>query len=238
VREAAVPNVAQLDGLASANNFDPLVSARYAGLVRVISDTHSLDLLPLMDVAAVVSSAPLNLEAIARGDVTTVYRLPGEARRIRVVYAARTVADASAALAAITAPNFDPASAVILEADDPGVYPHTPAPPHVSLTASPNAVTIPVSLRQPGWVVLSDTYYPGWFVFVDGRPATLLHADFAFRAVAVEAGDHVVEFRYEPRSFRIGLWVSAASWLLWLGAALWLWRRSDRFPRSEPVRSI
>lgn len=241
VREAAVPNVAQLDGLASANNFDPLVSARYAGLVRVISDTHSLDLLPLMDVAAVVSSAPLNLDAIAKGDATTVYRLPGEARRIRVVYAARTVADGDAALTAVASPDFDPASEVILEADDPGARANhsiTQSPIAQSLTASPNAVTIPVSLRQPGWVVLSDTYYPGWFVFVDGRPATLLHADFAFRAVAVEAGDHVVEFRYEPRSFQTGLWVSAAGWLLWLGAALWLWRRPDRFPRSEPVRSV
>ncbi len=237
VREAELPNVAQLDGLASASNFEPLVSARYAGLVRVISDTHSLDLLRLMDVAAVVSSAPLNLEAIAGGDATTVYRLPGEARRIRVVYAARTVADADAALAAVASPDFDPASEVILEADDPGVYPHTPAPPHVSLTASPNAVTIPVSLRQPGWVVLSDTYYPGWLVFVDGQPATLLHADFGFRAVAVGAGDHVVEFRYEPRSFRIGLWVSAPAWLLWLGAALWLWRRRDKSPRSDPAGS-
>jgi uncharacterized membrane protein YfhO len=93
------------------------------------------------------------------------------------------------------------------------------------LTASPNAVTIPVSLEQPGWVVLSDAYYPGWFVFVDGQPAALLHADYAFRAVAVAAGDHVVEFRYEPRPFQIGLWISAVSGLIWLGLALWLWRR-------------
>jgi len=224
-REAELPNVAQLDGLASANNFDPLVSARYAGLVRVISDTHSLTLLPLMDVAAVVSSVPLDLDVIARGDATTLYRVPGDVRRVRVVYAARTVADADAALTAVAAPDFDPAATVILEAGDPGVYPHTPAPPHVSLTASPNAVTIPVSLRQSGWVVLSDTYYPGWFVFVDGQPATLLHADYAFRAVAVEAGDHVVEFRYEPRPFQIGLWISAVSGVIWLGLALWLWRR-------------
>jgi len=224
-REAELPNVALLDGLASANNFDPLVSARYAGLVRVISDTHSLTLLPLMDVAAVVSSVPLDLDVIARGDATTLYRVPGDVRRVRVVYAARTVADADAALTAVAAPDFDPAATVILEAGDPGVYPHTPAPPRVSLTASPNAVTIPVSLRQSGWVVLSDTYYPGWFVFVDGQPATLLHADYAFRAVAVEAGDHVVEFRYEPRPFQIGLWISAVSGLIWFGLALWLWRR-------------
>jgi uncharacterized membrane protein YfhO len=74
-------------------------------------------------------------------------------------------------------------------------------------------------------------YYPGWVAFVDGRPAALLHADYAFRAVAVEAGKHAVEFRYQPRSFQIGLWVSGVSGLFWIGAALWLWRRR----RAAPV---
>jgi membrane protein YfhO len=234
-RETQLPNVALLDGLASVNDFDPLVSARYARLVGVISDTQAVNLLPLMDVAAVVSSAPVDREVIYRGDTTTMVRVPGDVRRVRVVYSARTVADAGTALAAVTAPEFDPATAVVLEADDPGARANhsiTQSPVTQSLTASPNAVTIPVSLRQPGWVVLSDTYYPGWFVFVDGRPATLLHADFAFRAVAVEAGDHVVVFRYEPRSFQIGLWVSAASWLIWVGLAFWLWRRK-RGPVGE-----
>jgi hypothetical protein len=226
--EALLPNASQIDGLASASNFDPLVEARYARLVRVISDTQRLDLLPLMDVGAVVSRAPLDLDVIHAGNATTIYRAPGDVRRVRVVYAARTVADADAALSAVTASDFDPASEVILEADDPGIYPHTPAPPHVSLTASPNAVTIPVSLERPGWVVLSDTYYPGWAVFVDDQPAKLLRANYAFRAVAVGPGDHVVAFRYEPRSFQVGLWVSGISGLIWLSLTLWLWRQQKR----------
>ncbi|MGH2524413.1 MAG: hypothetical protein ACRDH2_18045, partial [Anaerolineales bacterium] len=88
VREAQLPNVALLDGLASANNFDPLVSARYAGLIEVISATRSLSLLRLTDVAVVASSESLPLEAdeISVGDATTFYRLPGDARRVRVVY--------------------------------------------------------------------------------------------------------------------------------------------------------
>ena len=225
VRESQLPNVSLLDGLYSASNFDPLLNARYTGLVEVISATRSLNLLRLMDVAVVVSSVPLDLEPIAQGSATTFYRVPGEPRRVRVVYTARIVADAEAARAALAHANFDPASEVLLEADDPGVTPASPCS-RVSLTPSPNVVTITASLEQPGWVVLSDAYYPGWCVFVDGQPAKLLHADYAFRAVPAEAGNHTLEFRYAPRSFYVGLWVSIASWLILSVAALWLWRRS------------
>jgi|GEM_PF-212687 len=225
-REAQLPNLALLEGLPSANNFDPLVSARYAGFIEVISQTHSLNLLRLMDVQVIASSAPLALQPIAQVDATTFYLVPGEPRRVWTVYASRTVANADSARAAIAAPNFDPGSQVILEADDPGVSVHHSLAN--SLTGTPNAVTIPVSLSQPGWVVLSDTYYPGWVVFVDHQPAKLLHANYAFRAVKVEAGEHTVDFRYEPRSFQIGLWISGVSWLLWIAAALFAWTRRDK----------
>ncbi|MGH2522354.1 MAG: YfhO family protein, partial [Anaerolineales bacterium] len=226
-REAQLPNTALLDGLASSNNFEPLVSARYAGLLEVVSATRSLNLLRLMDVSVVASSATLDWERVASGmEGVHFYRLPGQPRRVWVVYSDQTIADAAAARAALAAPDFDPGTTVILEADDPGAFPYAAPFPSTSLTASPNAVTIPVSLDRPGWVVLSDTYYPGWAAFVDGQPARLLHADYAFRAVAVGQGEHVLEFRYQPRSFQIGLWISGLSWLAWLGAAMWAWRRS------------
>jgi hypothetical protein len=223
-REAQVPNTAVLEGLTSANNFDPLVGARYAALTEVVSTTRSVNLLRLMDVSVVASSVPLGWEVVARGGATTFYRVPGDARRAWVVYSARLVTGADAALAALAAPDFDPATTVILEADDAGVHAPASLPPSNSLTAPPNAITIPVLLEQPGWVVLSDTYYPGWLAYVDGQPATLLHGDYAFRAVAVAAGAHTVTFRYAPRSFLYGLWVSSLSGLVCLGVASWLWR--------------
>jgi hypothetical protein len=238
MREAQLPNAALLDGLASANNFEPLVSARYAGLLDVISATHSLNLLRLMDVGVVASSASLDWEVVGEEAVSGVrfYRLPAEPQRVWIVYQSRTVSSAEAARAAIAAPDFDPAAVVILEASTPTAslpFPHTlslPLPPtttapRTSLTPSPNAVTIPVSLRQRGWVVLADTYYPGWVAYVDGQPAPLLAANYAFRAAPVQQGEHVVEFRYAPRSFQIGSWISALGWLIWLVTAGWVFTR-------------
>jgi hypothetical protein len=55
-----------------------------------------------------------------------------------------------------------------------------------------------------GWLVVRDLYWPGWKARVDGRPVPLLPADGVFRAVALPAGTHQVEFRYRPLSFGLG----------------------------------
>ena len=60
-----------------------------------------------------------------------------------------------------------------------------------------------------GYLVSTDAWYPGWKAYVDGRPATLHRANLAFRAVSVPAGRHRVAFRYEPRSVRVGLALTA-----------------------------
>lgn len=69
-------------------------------------------------------------------------------------------------------------------------------------------------LQDPGYLVLADQHFPGWSVSVDGRPARLLRANYLLRAVRLPAGEHVVVFRYKPRSFVIGRTIS----LLALGA--------------------
>jgi uncharacterized membrane protein YfhO len=51
---------------------------------------------------------------------------------------------------------------------------------------------------------LSDTYFPGWRVFVDGKEEKIYRADYNFRAVPISAGKHRVEFVYDPLSFKMG----------------------------------
>jgi len=75
-------------------------------------------------------------------------------------------------------------------------------------------VRIHTTASADAWLVLSDTYYPGWVASVDGQPTTVLRGDVLFRAIAVPAGDHDVEFRFEPASVRLGLAISVVSLLL------------------------
>jgi len=80
----------------------------------------------------------------------------------------------------------------------------------------------------PGYVVVLDTYYPGWTATVDGTPADVLRANVMFRAVAVPAGKHTVTLKYRPASVVWGLSVSAVSVIF--GLASWSWISRRRWP--------
>lgn len=71
-----------------------------------------------------------------------------------------------------------------------------------------NRVVVEARAKRPGdsaLLVLSDVYYPGWTVEVDGEPAEMLVVEGALRGVMLSPGHHRVEFVYSPRSFRNGL---------------------------------
>ena len=75
---------------------------------------------------------------------------------------------------------------------------------------APNRVTIHAVLDTPGYLVLADTWYPGWQATVDGEPAEVLQAHYAFRAVYLEAGEYTVKMDYQPTSVHIGGVISLA----------------------------
>jgi hypothetical protein len=75
----------------------------------------------------------------------------------------------------------------------------------------PNRVEVEVAGDSPGFLVLTDIWFPGWQSFVDGRASRLYRANFLFRAVEVPAGSHRVEFRFLPESYRQGKIVSLVS---------------------------
>src|SRR5437899_77186 len=77
---------------------------------------------------------------------------------------------------------------------------------HVAFTVDEaDRVRLTTDSDGPAWLVLSDTWFPGWQARVDGVPQPVGRADYAFRAVALGAGRHDVEMTYAPRSVRDGL---------------------------------
>ena len=61
-----------------------------------------------------------------------------------------------------------------------------------------NLVDLEVNTTEPCFLVMSDTYYPGWNVYVNNNKGEILDADYAFRAVELKSGYNYIEFRYEP----------------------------------------
>lgn len=68
-------------------------------------------------------------------------------------------------------------------------------------------VEITADMQNPGFLVLSDTYYPGWIAYVDGKETEIFVSDYIFRSVFLDKGVHNITFVYRPLSFKIGLLV-------------------------------
>jgi hypothetical protein len=77
-----------------------------------------------------------------------------------------------------------------------------------------NTIDITVNSKSRHFLFLSDSYYPGWKVYVDGKEREILQANFLFRAVIIEPGEHLVRFEYDPLSFKLGLAISVTTVLL------------------------
>ena len=85
----------------------------------------------------------------------------------------------------------------------------------------PNRVVIGVDGAMPGYLVLTDVWYPGWTCTVDGQTAPVLRADFLFRGVHVPAGEHEVVFTFAPESYRRGKMISLIGLGLVAGISAW-----------------
>ena len=119
----------------------------------------------------------------------------------------------------------------MIETDDAerleGFVSPTPVGPLESVAVveyQPQRVALRARLDRPGLVILADTDYPGWRLTIDGQPAPILRANRLMRGAAVPAGEHTLVYTYQPDSFRLGAFVSAAG-LIALAALAWSFRR-------------
>jgi hypothetical protein len=137
--------------------------------------------------------------------------------RARVVPRAEVESDDERALARMRDPNFDAAGTVLLSekpadaAADAAGEPAGAGGPVRFLLDEPDSVQVEVAGSGGGYLVLADTFFPGWRALVDGVERPIVRANLAFRAVPLRAGDAVVSFEYRPLSVRVGLAVSLAS---------------------------
>jgi len=180
-----------------------------------------------------VAGAPLPL--VAHFPDAYAYRID-HASRVRVVNSAEYVANDTAAVRRLVDPSFDPDRSVIL---DDAVPQESAATPDVAAAAGSASIveedaghlTVDADAKQDGYLVLADTFYPGWSAAVDGTPAPIYRANLAIRAVPVTRGHHSVRFEYEMPGVLRGAQTSLAGasiLLLWFAGAVYGERRVRR----------
>jgi hypothetical protein len=129
-------------------------------------------------------------------------------------------------LRALTAPQWDPAQSVLVSSDTP-VPPPSAAPGTepgaVSITSyRPKDIQLQTSAKTSSVLLYNDRASRDWRVWVDGKQSQLLRCNYIMRGVFVPAGEHNVEFRYEPTLIPLCVTLSAfavgillAAYLIW-----------------------
>jgi hypothetical protein len=142
----------------------------------------------------------------------------------------------------LASPDFDPHAAVLVDAAGESVQGSGAAGDAKLVSESNNRVLIQAQLKKPGMLVLTDSFYPGWKVSVNGTDGQIVRANYFFRGVALPAGNHAVEFKYEPFTFQLGMAISFTTALAVIITVVAIaWRRTRRkserpfLVRGQPV---
>lgn len=127
--------------------------------------------------------------------------------------------------------NFNPRRTIILEQSANIEFPDE-APEDTTVAIidyKPESFTIQVNTPADGVLSVANPDYPGWTATIDGKPTEIIRAYGALQALRVQAGEHTIQFVFEPLSYRIGALVSILTWVSLgiLGCALLVRRRRD-----------
>jgi hypothetical protein len=148
-----------------------------------------------------------------------VYQVPDVLPRA-ALYSSIEILPDDAVLPRLKDPAFDHRRAVIVSRESISgsstLAGASPAPASAGLITAYQSqyVAIETETPTPAVLVLNDANYPGWHAYVNGAPVEILTTNFLFRGVLVPPGKSTVEFRYQPRSFRIGAAVSIAAFMI------------------------
>ena len=245
------PNLPLIWGLQDFGGFDPVILSDYARYMQAIEpqetlwsntvtrfdDVRSFDspLFPLLNVRYVLSGVALehpSFEQVSLPGRLSLYRLKDDKQLPRAFMVGRVafVDEIGHAIEELKSGRIDVRRQAVVQIDprEISVTPETlvdadPGPPGSAkiIAYRPNRVSIETTATGRQFLVLCDTYYPGWRVYVNGVQARMTRADGIFRGVSVPAGSHTVEFRFQPIRLRVGLAVSGACLgLLIAGASL------------------
>lgn len=228
------PNSAALFGLQDVwGIYNPLVLTHWQGLWDNNPGRHTR-IYDMYNVRFVIvrDGTPLDDQYTLAYDAPgplAVYENPNPLPRAWLVPQAQVLPNEEDVLAALKQPAFEPLHTVVLAQNHDNTS--IPAPADESLPLSmaepvsvlaygPNEILLAAHAERPGYLVLSEVWFPGWLATVNGEPAPVLRANYTFRALPVPDGDLEIRLWYASESWRRGLALLGVGFLLLAGLYL------------------
>lgn len=167
------------------------------------SSIDNFNILKLLNTKYIVTSRKLTSNVIEKGE--NLYELIDTFPHAYIVPNAIVVKNKKELTDNLTNKSFNYKNSILLEK-----YPHYPIKNSssyqpVNITSfSPNKVELSVSLKESGFLVLSDIWDYGWKAYDNGKKTEVLKANGIFRSIYLKEGNHSVVFIYQPDSYGIG----------------------------------
>jgi hypothetical protein len=219
LRRTILPDLNLLDRIPSANNFDPLIPSRYARWMEALNNAEPpsielmLNLMGVKIVERMDETQPLGIKLTPR------LSFP----RIRWVACARSAQDEEDAWSQVLGMGWNPANEVILEDatfPEQAACSDTSTPALQIITDDVNRLIIRYQAEKDGYLVVADTWYPGWVGKLDKKTVPILHANYLFRAIVLPAGEHEVTMVYQPISFYAGVVITCLTLIAFITYAV------------------
>lgn len=139
-----------------------------------------------------------------------------------LVPAAGRVAAPQEALSVLQNPAFDPRKVALVESDSPirladpnGAIPATAGQVQLQHYEG-ERIDLTADVAVNAMLVLGEKYYPGWRATVDGKETQVYPVDYILRGIYLTPGRHKVEFVFDPMPFKVGKYLTLASFALFL----------------------
>jgi hypothetical protein len=154
--------------------------------------------------------------------------------RAFIVPSARVVAKEQI-LDLLTAPDFDPRATVLIEQESKVLD----APPMENsdgksrvhfVDYTPDSILLDAESPSPGYLFLSEMFYPGWKAYIDNRPASILRGNYLFRVIPIPEGSHRIRLDFDPLTIKLGISVSVVILLVVLGSLIYFLQRKGTPP--------
>ena len=125
---------------------------------------------------------------------------------------------------------FDPAAmALVDQGDMPAATYRSEGAIVRTQSVEPGRIRVMVSSNAGGFLVLSESYYPGWRAQTGGRELPVHRTDLSLQGVTLPPGEHIVIFEFDSRTLGAGAAASAIALTGLIVLAGWSWRR-----RADP----
>jgi hypothetical protein len=191
-----------------------------------------------VSVAPAMGFDPARFEQVRATGDEVVCRMRGAVGRLFAVPRVIAAGNDVAAVEAMVSKPFDPrAEALTTDTEAAGEYPGSARCALTWIEDEPDRVAFDADAPDRAFVVLADTWFPGWEAHVDDQPVAIHRVNQLTRGVVLPAGRHRVTMQYVPEGWRATVPLTRAAMLLWLAGGVALAGMSVRGRRNPAPRA-